>query len=255
MTKRTGSRGSVLVLMMFVGMTAGFMLWLVLDMGQATVEAQRIQTTADATALSALRMRAASMETIADRWEEFGPWFGTVLGHELVQLPSVHWTGVEQKAMELKRALPGYQGRVTAVVSVVMDANGVSRNRIRTLDNAAAKLDVISESLRVRDENGRERIIDGGWVRRKWTVDARAKNPAGRVQYAIEATVRHRQKQTWNFERKSDARLVWDVLEKAAGKSGGTGGFPADWSQAVESGRLNPYRLARYRATLKGPLE
>ncbi len=146
--------GAVTVLTLFLTATILLASRLWLDMGRASIVSVQTQTAADVATLSSLRMRTESLRAIATRWQEYGDFYEAARLDGTVDLPAARWAEVEAKAGELERALPSYQGRSTAILKVVADANGFSREDLEVLDNAGSRHGVAAESLIVRDEKG-----------------------------------------------------------------------------------------------------
>jgi hypothetical protein len=94
-----------------------------LDVGRGVTLAQKLQTALDAMALSSMRIRAKGLESAAQAWSDVG---AGVLSADAntATINSANWTSFEAKAASLVHALPGYKGRVRAVIGVVRDANG-----------------------------------------------------------------------------------------------------------------------------------
>ena len=216
---------------------------LCLDAGRASLTSIQAQTRADLAALSSLRMRTSSLRAIGQRWQEYGDLYGAARLDGSVDLPAARWAEVELKAAELARALPSYQGRATAVLKVVSDANGFSREDLAVLDNEGARLGLAADSMIVRDEHGNQKKIFGGWLRRLW----QSSDPVEVLAVKQSARVRLSATDAWEFDRRAIGGVVRDVDGGMAGK----GDFPFTWMEAVEQGRLVSLRSAFYRARLK----
>lgn len=193
----------------------------------------KARTLAEMSALSSERINAESLEDVAERWRSFGAQFGPILAPGRVNLAGSFWDGVRQAAQELRRALPGYQGRATAVIKVVAEANGATRDRISAA-NGPALLGLSPQSLIIQDETGRAQALDAGWYNRAWDVRPSQTHTA-RLTFA-----------SLLLERRASARVVWDVNSTEA--ASGNGGYPRTWADAERGGRLDPYRWARFRA-------
>lgn len=230
-------------------MTVG---WLWMDVGRASIATLKAQTGLDVVLLSSLRIRAESLHTIAVRWEEFGSLFGPVFFERSVSLRSSDWAKVEKKAADLKKALLSYEGRTTAIIKVVGDANKVRRDEIDIQNSAGSRLGLVAEPLNIKDENGFQKTISGGWVRRLWVTD----DPGLETLYALVDSVPVHSGANWKFIRKSSGQVVWDVSrDDASVKLVGNGGYPENWSEAIRGERLDPHRYPFYRARLKGGME
>ena len=237
------------MMLLALAFAAAGVLWI--DMGKASLAAQRAQTLADVSVLSSLRITSEAMETVADRWEEFGRFYDAATGSGIV-LNSAHWTVVRKSAGDLRRALSGYQGRTTAVIKVVAEANGVARESVEVLDAVGAQLGLTAEKALIRDEMGRTMLLDGAWYSRSWTLDALDGKRNDRARHRAHVSVRTARGERWEVAREARGRLTWDVdIDDPSGRARGNGGYPRNWDEALEGARLTPNRWAYFRATLR----
>ncbi|MCG3205032.1 MAG: hypothetical protein KCHDKBKB_01749 [Elusimicrobia bacterium] len=222
--------------------------WFWGDVGRGILASEKAQTMADVSVLSSFRMRGEALRLISERWWDYGASFGEPGTTPRVFLPSVEWERVERKAGDLKRALPGYEGRITSVIKVVHDANGAQGTTLNTIDPSASRLGVVAEPLVIEDENGNQKTIQGGWFRRLWSTP----HPSGNSQHVVRGSLSVRQGVNWIFQQAALGELVWDVDENdLAIKNHGNGGFPLSWKEAVLGKSLQPHRYPYYRAKLK----
>jgi hypothetical protein len=224
-------RGAVLVAFVFIA--AAFFLFLdgALVLVRVMADNERAQTIADTTALSVLRLRAKALRTVADRWDGVGR---DILSADSagVVVPASRWSAVSKAAQQVSASLSGYQGRLTAVMTVLAGAYDVPRSDLVIADNAAGRLGISPQPFLMRDENENSQLISAGWYKRTWSVDA-ILNPAERVVHRYGSAV-------------SGARLLWEA-------DGGNGGYPADWGQARVENNLAPFRYPFFRAELTEP--
>ncbi len=239
-------RGNVMVMFVpFVFIFFGFSI-LVLNISRAVLTEQKIQTAADASLLSSLRLRAEALQIISDRWLEIGRYYVEGFANGQVLVPSASWTVVQRGAETLRRAVPGYQGRVTAVVGVVLDANGIPQESARFVLKGAQSLGLTAEPITLRNEGGQTKRILGGWYRRNWERFETAPQPSGESTYEIllEAP-------PWKMQRSSRVHLRWDVNTRHPDvQLRGNGGYPGQWAQALEGGHVQPYRFPLFSARL-----
>lgn len=232
--------GAVLVLMLFVfcflfigGLAA-------VNAARAAYLETRAQTVADAVALSAVRIRAESLETVAQRWLDIGARTGGVIAEKTVAVSASNRDALLKAAADLKKALPGYKGRSTAVITVTADANDVPREAVAVTDNAGSQLGLVAKDGFLRDENGLVLAVPGLWHERTWATGDRLGNPTEKESVTVRLS---------SVVRSSSARMAWDVsINDDEIRNVGNGGYPRGWSEAVLAGRLLPNRHAVYRA-------
>lgn len=239
-------RGNALVTTLFFISAFSALAALWVDVARGSIAAQRAQALGDAAALSSLRVTAEALETIAARWQEFGGAFGAASAEGVVELPSSLWAPVREKADELKRAISGYQGRSTAIVKVVAEANGASKDVVDAVATAGAQIGLAAERARLLDENGRVVTLDAAWYSRKWTLDPVTGARTDRIGHIAQSSIRAKNGAEWPIIRETRARLVWNAETPASGN----GGYPRTWSDALLAGHLTPHRWPFFRATL-----
>jgi hypothetical protein len=245
-------RGGILIIMIFLAVALTTLCWLWLDLGKASLATQRAQTLSDVSVLSSLRVTAESLETVAQRWSEFGASMGAVSTDGSVALPSSQWASVEKKAADLKKAISGYQGRSTSIIKVVAEANGHSKDSLEVNGSNGSQISLTAQKGIVRDENNQIKNIDGLWYSRKWSMDPKTGARDLMSHHTGQLTVQAREGNTWTLARATRGHLNWDVdLENANVQARGNGGFPKTWADAIENSHLNPNRWAFFRATLE----
>ena len=235
-------RGSVLALMMFLVVAALIVARLCSDVMMAWIGTQKAQTAADFAVLSALRIRGESLETVASRWDAFGAPISVAGGALSAPAPLV--SGISANALTLKRALPGYQGRVTSALTVAVEANGVDRSALTRTDSTGLRLGLESQTALLSAAGLPTRSIDGLWLRRTWTNAAVAGNAAVTVAWSSPYFGG-----TWEFSAPAGARLAWDAdTHDVAVAADGNGGFSADWVSASTGAFFRPDRYPVFRA-------
>lgn len=243
--------GSALAITLFLMLALIGAGWIWVDLGKASLAGQRSQAASDMSVLSSLRVSGEALGTVAGRWEEFGALFGLAAADRTVELRSGFWPVVEKKAGDLKRAVPGYQGRATAVIKVVAEANGFSRESLDVIDSAGSRLQLTAERAVLRDENGRAKTLEGAWYSRRWSLDPVRGERSDSSLHAARMRVPTREGDVWTLSRAGRGRMAWDVdAADPAVRASGNGGYPRTWSEAVENGRLNPHRWPVFRARL-----
>lgn len=213
--------------------------WLVAD--------ARAQTVVDAVLCSSLRLRVEALETIAARWNDVGRTFaeGDASGHVLV--PQSYWSRTRSQANTLSHAIPGYKGRITAVLTVVAEANGFRREQFHFQKDDAQNLGVRSESVVMRNEINQLQNLSGGWYRREWASTQAAPQPPEESVLVVETV------SFWPVRRRSRAVLAWDVDPAAPEvQARGNGGYPRQWTQALEGNQVIPHRFPVYAVKQKG---
>ncbi len=229
-------RGAIFVSFIFAAVSFFVFLLGALELGRRMVAHSREQTVSDTAALSALTLRAKALGAIAARWND--------VGREIISadaggafVPRARWNAAAAAASDLSSAISGYQGRVSAVVTVLSAAYGVSRDELVLLDGEGTRIGVTKQTLPLWDEHGDSLSLPAGWYRREWRTDDGG-HPRERLAY--------------EFRRgRSRSVLRWDVdLGNADVRAFGNGGYPADWSAARVAGRLEPHRYPFYRVEL-----
>jgi hypothetical protein len=237
------NRGSALVLMMFLTVAVLIVTRLVMDGLGGWLASQKAQTAADFALLSALRVRAESLETVAARWDTWGASL-TVAGGEL-EAPAAQLPAVTAEAGALQRALSGYQGRITSALTVAAEANGADRAQVTLTDSSGLRLGLTSEAALLSSPGLTPVLVDGLWYRRNWTnADA-----AGTASVSVAWDV-PRAGGVWTLSAPAVARLLWDAdTGDAAIAADGNGGFASDWVSASAAGpAFRPNRAAVFRA-------
>ncbi len=248
----TNHRGGVLALTLFLIVAFAWTTLLVADVGRTVAARAKIQSTADTVVLSSVRLRAEALETIAARWREFGALFGAVSPSGEVSLASSDWPNVQTKADALKRALPGYQGRTTAVIKVVAEANRMERDAIVIDDAIGAQLGLTAKSITIRDEADRVARLEAAWYARQWGVADRlaVASPLGRHEVTLRFPNFHGD--DWVTSTRTSAAVRWDVdTGDPAIAAAGNGGYARDDADAVWAGRLDPNRWPVFRTDLE----
>jgi hypothetical protein len=234
----------VLTLLLIISLFGFFLR--VAQLGLISYRIQQTQTIADVSILSSLRLRAEALQTIANRWSEFGKSFGVAGFHNLVNLHSSLWGAVEQKVSDLKRSLSGYQGRTTAVIKVVAEANGFRRDDVDVRDDAGSKLDLIGQPVVFKDEKGKFRTLDAVWYQRGWAIEDKFGDSEKTTVHMVQGSI-----YDWMIYQEAHGSLVWDVEKNDPMVFlNGNGGYPRDWSEALSGGNLIPNRWAQFRARL-----
>lgn len=222
---------------------------LAFDIGRWVTMEQKLQTTADVALLSSLRIRASGLQTIAERWSEVGQFIVQGFANGQVLVPAAQWNQIQNRAETLRRSIGGYRGRVTAVVGVVSEANGVPRSAGVFVREDAQDLAVTAQSFTLRNESGQTKSVAGGWYRRNWLRTALRPQPPDRSLYRMEFN--GPADLLWSPRVSSIGRLRWDVDETSSLiQTRGNGGFPGQWSHVLEGGMVNPHRFAVFAGQL-----
>lgn len=229
-------RGAVFVVFVFA--VGAFFVFLMgaIELTRKILEVQRKQAWMETTVLSSLRVRAKALGTVADRWETFGRTLGPA-DEAGVYLERSKWTGFIKASDQLSGSLGGYQGRTSAVVTVLAGIYGLPREEILVEDRQAPKLGILAQPFLLRDEAGDHVLIPAGWYKRLWEVDVE-KNPIGTLRHSFQGIG-------------AGARLIWDVdRDDPLIRQQGNGGYPLTWDDARVGNTLQPNRTAHYRAEL-----
>ncbi len=237
-------RGSALVLMMLLTVAALITARLCADMMLAWVGTQRAQTAADFALLSAVRVRGQSLETVAARWDDFG----APITHSggTLNAPASLVTAIAANALALKRALPGYQGRITSALTVAAEANGVARTAVTQSTPGGLRLGLEAQTQFLSSTGFPTLSIEGLWLRRVWLDTAEAGTAAVSVAWNSP-----RLGGSWTFTAPASARLEWDAdTHDVAVAADGNGGFSGDWVSASSGALFRPDRYPVYRAQL-----
>ncbi|MBV9080040.1 MAG: hypothetical protein JO102_02855 [Elusimicrobia bacterium] len=229
------SAGSVLVLFLFIALAMTLFARLTADVVGARLERLRGETAADFTLLSALRIRSQSLSTIAARWAAFGGDIG-VSGTRLSVAPD-RWSAVATAADQLRRAVSGYQGRISSAITVAAEANGVDRSLVRLTTPATLKLDVETRTETVRVGTATLSLA-GAWYRRKWGSGDAAPATTGLSVLEMDRSAPNAVG-NWPFTVTARGTLAWDADPALPD---GNGGFAADFAGALVPAGFRPHR-------------
>lgn len=247
--KRMGDGGALFVFALPMIVIIFAWAGLALTVGRAYEIGERTQSVSDAALLSSLRIRAAALEKIAERWQGFGHHFIAGRPEGLAEAPRSAWPEIQSKSAELKNALSGYKGRISSVVTVVLNANGRTRQTLETLDNRASLLGTSARPVNLKDEAGSMIQLAGGWYSRDWTAEASSLQTL--EWRAVPLKIIFSPSEELVGTVFSSGQLVWDVNpDSAEVKAGGNGGYPLTWIDALEGTAIHPFRWPRYRAAL-----
>lgn len=228
---------------------------LVADMGRVSYLSQKAQAVSDAALLSSLRLRVEALEGIAERWWSFGNLFyggtnqGAVSSNE-------SWNELFQKSDQLKRALPGYKGRIKAVIKVVEEANQVPAHKVQLWDDSALDLGISAQDQWISLENGARKLLSGAWYKRNWAPSDSWGEPKEKSHIAVSWLMpllgfQFLSFQNWMVHKESWGRVRWDVdLNDRLIQLQGNGGFPRTWPEALNGGKVDPFRIPTFSAQL-----
>lgn len=231
------------MLLMFLTVGVLLLARLVVDTLQAWVASQKAQTAADFAVLSALRVRAKSLQTVAARWDAFGA--PLVIAGSGLDAPAALVPQIVNDADTLRRALSGYQGRITSALTVAAEANSADRDNVTTTDATGLRLGLSSQAASLSASGAAPSSVNGLWYRRNWTeADA-----AGTASVSVAWSVPYAGG-AWTLAAPATARLMWDAdTGDAAIAADGNGGFASDWVSASGTGSLfRPNRYPVFRA-------
>lgn len=234
------ARGSVLALTLVLVTGVALATKLFTDLMAVSIAAQKAQTAADFALTSALRVRAQSLETVAARWDAFG--FPITVTAGTLEAPAGLTPAIAAGADALRRALSGFQGRITAALTVAVEANGGDRAQLRQTLPAGLRLGLEAQRAALSSPGSPTVDIDGLWYRRTWTGAAQ---PAG-----IELTWRTpRTGGAWETPVPAIAHLAWDAdAGNPAVSANGNGGFSPDWANASAGAMFRPNQFPVFRA-------
>jgi hypothetical protein len=244
--KRASAGGNVIVLGCVLFSAVFLFSLLVLDMGRFCAAQRRAETIAQTTVLGSLRMRLDALRRVADRWAPIGDKLGPLDGAGRVFVKSVDVSSVRSAAIDLSHALSGYQGRASAIVTVLAQSNALPRERIVVADDTGSRLDIHAQPATVVDESGASESLAALWYQRNWAPAEDHPNPAGLVSHdiAFSLTPLTRGAAVWIARASASGQLRWNSSPD------GNGGYPRDWNQTIVASKLNPHRTASYRAVL-----
>jgi len=246
-------RGSFLVLLLPTVLLLVFSAVAVVDAGRILYAREKAAQFAENALLSALRVRIEGMEKLADRWENIRLLLNGADADGVV-ISSFRWTALQTETTNLKKALPGYKGRITSVVTAVLQANGAEKDMVVLDEKRKPALDLTLQPALVRDETGFGKTVDSVWLRREWEVDESAPSRVG--DYTAQGLIPFRFINT-SFQPDSPlfatqsvtGRLTWNAdLKEALVRDAGNGGFPSTWDEAFLGSDLQPFRFPLYSA-------
>jgi hypothetical protein len=238
-------KGSVLALSLFLALAVLIVTRLFSDLMSAAIAAQKAQTAADFALVSALRVRAQSLEAIAARWDMFGSVITVVSG--ALQAPAGTVSAIGVAAETLRRAISGYQGRITAALTVAAEANGADRAKLTQVVSQGLKLNLDAQRAPLSAPDSPTVEIDGLWYRRTWTGPA--------VVAAVELNWHAAYLGgVWELSRISRYSVAWDAdITDPLVSMTGNGGFAPDWASASPGPYFRPHRFPVFRVDSDGP--
>ncbi len=230
-----------------------------MDLGKISYARARAESLGDCVLLSSLRTRVEGLQKIALRWSELEPLIQSADFTGVKIAPgSQIWKEFETGLDAVKKAVPGYKGRVTAVRSMVAKANGFYPETVSILDDSALNLGVMPEKKRVWNDEGKEKVMDNLWWRREWNVSEKLGSPEETAQIQIRFHVRPtlprmigQETRMWPVTAFSCGKINWDMdVENPAVQQWGNGGYPRIWEEALWTGTLRPHRSPYFWAFL-----
>lgn len=242
------SRGVILIMLLPFVMMIFCLAVLVVDVGKMTSAADKTQLLVDQILLSILNVRADSLQEFADQQKSIRD-LTTAADASGVHVPRTQWNLLSQLVSKEKSALSGYKGRLTSIITIMMQANDRPREDLIIGTDNALKMNVQPQSQWVIDEIGRKQMVSALWYQRQWKLDSATDLTNESSTIEIQTPVSWLGKfvlgssENWRLRRQSQATLQWDALN-------GDGGYPAEWSQAVEAGKFDPYRGPFFRSQL-----
>jgi len=255
---RRSSSGSIAVFSLFTAFLLFMFLLFIVDLGRAVYLSRKAQPVADAALLSSLRVRVEGLQASAKRASlvaallESGNSDGGFS-------PATRWSELDQRSKDLRKSIPGYKGRITAVLKAVLGANGIRREAANLTETQASVLGIEATDEPIVDENGQQKIFRGVWLKRLWHTDERLAQPdetsAGGVSLSypvLSDWARSGGIAGWIGEKQAKGRLRWDVRASEQAGIGGNGGFPRRWGDALDGTAVRPYRVPYFYAELTG---
>lgn len=232
--------GGILTAAMF------FVFLLVIDVARYQAQKARALSHAQMSVLGSLRMRREALKRVAERWSALGIASAAVDSNGRTFVPSAKKASLVSGARTLSRALSGYQARSKSIVTVLAQAHRIERDSVVVVDDRGALLDIAPQDGVVVNEAGATQAVPALWYRRGWEPAIEHADPAAEVVHRVEFSVVPLGfgVDRWSGSVTATGRLLWNM------SAGGNGGYPRNWSSAVDSGRLNPNRTAAYRAVL-----
>lgn len=236
-------RGAILVLWIFTTAALVALTLAVGRFGWLAYAGRKTRISAEAALLSALRVRAESLERIAGRWEEIGQWIASADAAGAV-VPADRQDAFEAAAKKLSGAVPGYKGRIRSALTVSLEANGISRSAVTEAVPGGLDLGVQPSAVAIQDGSV-GRVVAGGYYARAWGPGERLAEfgdwAAIDVEIAVPAPFLASGSET-RLRRRALGRAVWDAdLLHPDVRLRGTGGFPRTWPEAVRDGRAEPH--------------
>jgi|GEM_PF-5374897 len=245
------SKGGIVIAALVFVWCSFYLVIFFMDWGKLHYSMTKMQTVVDMALLSSLRIRVQGLSKIADRWRSFGDDFElNPEGNVVIREP--HWMGVLERARDLQRALPGYKGRIKAVITVVVKAHGISREELLIKEEGAFRLGIESNPLHVAFPDGGSHILTGGWYRRLWSSSHRLAHPSEQptlvgIKQIIPMLKVRPQPETWDVIRSATGRLRWDVdLGNPIIQQRGNGGYPRSWQECIDGSKIEPFRYPFY---------
>lgn len=250
-------KGGMVVLLLPVTLMLFVTSIFLVDIGRGCLVAQRSQTWADAAVLASLRVRDKELRVISNRWEAVqGLFTGATESAALV--PADDWADVSIHMNALREAVSGYAARIRSIIPVVTRANGGEPADAQITTGDALALGITAQPQWIEDESRNRKILPALWYKREWGAAERLAHPNDIGAIGISRRLRllgagliRGVPQTWKVDREAKARLRWDVaLEELEIQDRGNGGYPRSWTEAINEGRLIPFRFPVYRAEL-----
>jgi hypothetical protein len=230
---------------MFLTIAVSGLAALTADVAGAGLFRQRARTAADFALLSALRVRRDNLEAIAARWDAFGG--GLTNGPAGLESTPALWPGVATAADALRRAISGFQGRVTSALTVALDANGLPHAAARSVSGTGTRLGVTARTETVLVA-GAPMSLPGAWYARGWSAGDPAPPLTDGAALAVSWPLSWRGSDA-TLEATADGALVWDAdPTDAAVAASGRGGFARTFTEAIDGAAFTPHRFPFFRA-------
>jgi len=254
------TEGSLFVPLMLVSLAIfSLALWLV-DLANISYLRSKLGSISDCVLLSSLRLRAEGLQTVATRWSQVEPLIISGDSNGIQINPEITaWDELKSKLEELKKAIPGYKGRITAVRTLVAKANGIDPPKVSITDGSAFNLGLVNEKQKVWDGTGKEEVLPFVWLSRSWAKGEKLGSPLERSEVESGASFRSvglwwegGAPRFWDVKAGSAGGLIWDVPgDEDWVRETGNGGFPRNWDEALLGGAVKPNRFALYWAELR----
>lgn len=238
---KINATGSVMIIFLFTSLALGLLLIGVVSWGNKVLRHRETSLALQNVLLTVLRTQADALERMALEARAFDSLIRGV-DRESAFIHSSDRDSILQQTHELKSSLSGHKGRLTAVRSVIAEANQLTPQSLQLSTSLNPAIGVELKGGWVVDEKGSRTWVDSLWIQRDWdlaTSDSRGLPPVQLVLAGVSSE---------NPSLQSRGKIVWEGRVDGSGNSLRNGGFPRSWEETQVGAAYRPYRQSYFSA-------